>query len=647
MVILSTRLREFLALRPIVNSFSTWSHTIASRWMPRLFIKQAWRPILNLILQPGKVSQTKKEIRRTLNPPGRKQTNRWALHTLSLPKGVRIEEPFSETWGEKASPIEPDQEAEQPQVVELENKPPAFAETLSGSEIGFAEVEPSTTQVSPRREQTRISRSEWPFRLVGPLPEGREPRAPHFEREMELRRKQGSRLSVGELLPPELRGLAQGSTNLGYREKALSQIKPRQMVAPQAPIRVSFSRLTPLQPGQSSEPLTFLQRRWQQAAKRSPDELPAASFEDQRTWPPEARDDNERMPYKSVTYLESGKSLGEQGTPAEVPSQELARAARHSQAVSSQIRPPSAMLNLLAAHQPAIEPGRTPSERPAWGQAEQDWPLLSILRRIETQPEEPGESSALQVLRRMWPEQAPALRQTVASINNLGPGEALAPEVRRRASPQTQLGRNLGEVRVHVSPLAQTLRAEAFTSGKHVVFAPGRLDLTTSKGIALLGHELTHIGQPLAFKQESGAGQVYEDSGEQAARHQEEQIQRVVEHGWMKTNRMELQHSVRAAAVPAASANRLSIQRIAEDNAGSPQQEEPGSSPASANPADGTSGQAGGVTQTASQTSAAPASGPAGAPAATANVEALARQVYGILKNRLRAERDRHQLYNL
>jgi len=678
MVILSNLLRGFLTLRPMVNSFSAWSHTIASRWMPRRFIKHAWRPILKLSRQRGKASQTKKEIRSTLNPPGRKQDNRWALHTLSLPKGVRLEESIQETWGwgEKASPIEPDQETEQSRGIELENRPPAYAETLSGSESGFLEVEPSTTQVSPRREQTRISRSAWPFRLVGPLPERREPPALHLKREMELGRKYGSRLPVGEIL-------ARGSTNLGYREQAHSQLKPRQMVTPQVPITVSLSRLIPRQPGQSSEPLTFLQRRWQLAAKRSPDELPAASLEDQQSWPldelpaaslenqqswppdelpaaslenqqswpPEPRDINGRMPHRSAIHLESGESLGGRGTPAEVHSLELARVARqevfHARASSSQVRPPSAMLTLLAAHQPVIEPGRAPSERSAWGQAEQDWPLLSILRRIETQPEEPGESSGLQVLRRMWPEQAPALRQAVTSISSLGPGEALAPEVRRWASPQTQLGRDLRDVRLHVSPLAQTLRAEAFTSGKHVVFAPGRLDLTTSKGIALLGHELTHIGQPLAFKQESGAGQAYEDSGEQAARHQEEQIQRIVEQGWTKTNRMELQHSFRTAAVPPASANSLSIQRIAEENAGSAQQEEPGGSPASINPADGTSGQSGGVTRAASQASAAPASGPAGAPPPAANVEALARQVYGILKNRLRAERDRHQLYNL
>jgi len=39
------------------------------------------------------------------------------------------------------------------------------------------------------------------------------------------------------------------------------------------------------------------------------------------------------------------------------------------------------------------------------------------------------------------------------------------------------------------------------------------------------------------------------------------------------------------------------------------------------------------------------AGGAAAGPNPAANVEALARQVYAILKDRLRAERDRHQLY--
>ena len=639
MVILPTLRRGFLSLRPLVNKFSTWSHKISSRWMPRPFTGKAWHPILHLSLHRGKPSHIKKDSRLTLNPPGRKPDNSWALHTLSLPEKGRFEEVLKETWNEEASLIESNQETEPSlQGNELENNPSVYAETFAGSENGSAQVEHSTSQVSPRRESTRISRPEWPFRLVGPFIERREPHVLHLEREMELRRKLGPRLPVDKVL-------ARSVTNLEYLQKVVTQLKPRQMVAPQAPIAGSFFRLAPLQPGQSAEPLTLVQRRWQRDAKPSPVELRLASFEDQQSWPFEPGDRDQRIPLKSAIDLESTKSLGEGGAPAERSSLELARARRqeghHPRPSSAQVRPPSAMLLLQSARQPAIEPGKVTLARPAWSQADQDWPLLSVLRRIETHPEEPGESSAMQVLRRMWPEQAPVLRQAVESISRLGPGEALAPEVRRPM--ETQTGRDLSDVRVHSSPLAQTMRAEAFTTGKHVVFAPGRLDLTTSKGFALLGHELTHIGQALAFKQESGASQVYEDSGEREARHQEGQIQRIVEQGWTKSNQMELQHTFRSTAGPAASTNSLAIQRLADDNIGLSQQEQPAGGPAPANPANATSAQA---AQSSSQPGSGPASGPAGAPAANANVETLARQVYAILKNRLRAERDRHQLYN-
>jgi hypothetical protein len=196
----------------------------------------------------------------------------------------------------------------------------------------------------------------------------------------------------------------------------------------------------------------------------------------------------------------------------------------------------------------------------------------------------------------------------------------------------------------------QTLRAEAFTSGSQVVFAPGRLDISTGKGLALLGHELTHIGQPLAFKQESSASQVFEDSHERAARQQEESIQSIVEHGWPKTHSMELRHA--APAAPAISATSTTIQRLADEDSPSAQaMESSGSSPASA-AAGESSGQAagaappGGGGQSGSSMSPGSGGSPAGAPAPNANVDALARQVYGILKNRLRAERDRRELYN-
>ena len=42
---------------------------------------------------------------------------------------------------------------------------------------------------------------------------------------------------------------------------------------------------------------------------------------------------------------------------------------------------------------------------------------------------------------------------------------------------------------------AEALNAEAFTFGRHIFFAPGRFNLATSKGMALLGHELVHVKQ--------------------------------------------------------------------------------------------------------------------------------------------------------
>jgi hypothetical protein len=208
---------------------------------------------------------------------------------------------------------------------------------------------------------------------------------------------------------------------------------------------------------------------------------------------------------------------------------------------------------------------------------------------------------------------------------------------------QIRLGRDLRDVRVHTSTQAQSLRAEAFTSGRNIVFAPGRFDLRTKGGLALLGHELTHIGQPLAFKQESGAEQVPEDSHELAAHQQEEQIQNIVESGWPKTHPMELQHSVQTTASPVPPMKTLSIQRMTTDSVETLQREEAGGTqPGATTPMNGNSNQAGALPQTASQPGHLSAATPQ-----PANVDALARQVYSILKSRLRAEHERHSLYGL
>src|SRR5688500_4693107 len=64
-----------------------------------------------------------------------------------------------------------------------------------------------------------------------------------------------------------------------------------------------------------------------------------------------------------------------------------------------------------------------------------------------------------------------------------------------RASMEQRFGVSLADVRVHVSPEAAAMGAEAFTRGNEIVIAPQHYAPETSTGRALIGHELTHVVQ--------------------------------------------------------------------------------------------------------------------------------------------------------
>jgi hypothetical protein len=78
----------------------------------------------------------------------------------------------------------------------------------------------------------------------------------------------------------------------------------------------------------------------------------------------------------------------------------------------------------------------------------------------------------------------------------LGPGASLEP--RTRSAFEGRLGGDLSSVMVHRSPLAgrlaRSLGAEALSAGTHVL-GGDELDASTPGGVAVLGHELTHVVQ--------------------------------------------------------------------------------------------------------------------------------------------------------
>lgn len=77
------------------------------------------------------------------------------------------------------------------------------------------------------------------------------------------------------------------------------------------------------------------------------------------------------------------------------------------------------------------------------------------------------------------------------------PGEALPDAL--RLDMQRRFGHDFSAVRVHADEAAAgsalALDAQAYTTGRDIVFAPGRYDPASASGRRLLAHELTHVVQ--------------------------------------------------------------------------------------------------------------------------------------------------------
>jgi hypothetical protein len=77
------------------------------------------------------------------------------------------------------------------------------------------------------------------------------------------------------------------------------------------------------------------------------------------------------------------------------------------------------------------------------------------------------------------------------------PGAPLPPAT--RGFFERRFGQDFSAVRIHAdrtaAASARALKAHAYTSGRHIVFAAGRYDATSAGGLGLIAHELTHVLQ--------------------------------------------------------------------------------------------------------------------------------------------------------
>jgi hypothetical protein len=206
---------------------------------------------------------------------------------------------------------------------------------------------------------------------------------------------------------------------------------------------------------------------------------------------------------------------------------------------------------------------------------------------------------------------------------------------------ESVVGRDLAGVRVYTSPLAEALGARALTSGQRIVFAPGRMEFQSASGLTLLGHELAHLGTSLAFKRLPG-GPPGGEAEEGAAEEQEAVIQRLVENGWPAGPEMAVRRGngpLQATSARASVASEQVVTAYAElavSRAASAPVRRVGVGSASVDEEEEAIPEARFSVPQAEE----PRAG-----SSQPDVDALARRVYDILRQRLRTESDRHDMY--
>ncbi|MGB8647438.1 MAG: DUF4157 domain-containing protein [Anaerolineae bacterium] len=255
------------------------------------------------------------------------------------------------------------------------------------------------------------------------------------------------------------------------------------------------------------------------------------------------------------------------------------------------------------------------------------WPVLRVVQQVLASVASHTEPAAVQVLRGLAPARLQPALVALAALPARGAGEPLSEGIRQ---PMERLvRRDLRNVRLYTDPVAMLLGAEAFTTGERVVFAPGRMNLKSGQGLALLGHELSHVGLPLAFKQLAGPAPEPQDPEERAAQQQEQKIRGIIQHGWPEPKRMDLRRMPAQTQAGTRSDSASSTRGLEGVNLIR------GSAPQSVQRA--MSQEQPVVSERTQRVDTHTSEG-----STPLNVDKLARQVYDILKTRLRAERDRH-----
>jgi hypothetical protein len=133
------------------------------------------------------------------------------------------------------------------------------------------------------------------------------------------------------------------------------------------------------------------------------------------------------------------------------------------------------------------------------------------VRGSQSTPVQAREAESPQSLSALVPEPSDAgarLGHRLESAATFGvrPGGSALPEPLQNKMAAA-FGQSFADVRVHQSPEAAAVGAQAFTRGAQLHFAPGKYAPGTPEGQRLIGHELAHVVQQRAGRVRTPGGQ--------------------------------------------------------------------------------------------------------------------------------------------
>jgi hypothetical protein len=195
---------------------------------------------------------------------------------------------------------------------------------------------------------------------------------------------------------------------------------------------------------------------------------------------------------------------------------------------------------------------------------------------------------------------------------------------------------------------AESLQAAALTAGEQFVTPPGRMNLGSPQGLSLLGRELVHTEHPLALRPLPEIANLLVAGTEHVAQLPEQVLHQVFGQELLPPPRMELRreaHATSALAQGQSHAGGFTGGDWSDQSGGEAVDHRVAATPHSVEtPAAETP--VGGDESAATVWQSAGAAPAGGAGSSGTELDSLARQVFALLQSQLRAERDRHQIYD-